>query len=187
MVLLDMSNEYANLPDNWDRSDPELVEKDKRRKAYFAALENERSHPDYFRALFTLLMRRDVSKFMAERDRPFTERKTQMLESSKTPVEMFVEAYITKIASDEWTSSVAYDEYKSWATRFGYGRYAKALASFESELKQLGIDTHRKTVNAKKSTYVRLTAVGERRYKKLLEEAKESDVDTSSITSANQV
>ena len=49
MVLFDMSNEYANLPDNWDRSDAELVEKDKRRKAYFAALENERSHPDYFR------------------------------------------------------------------------------------------------------------------------------------------
>ena len=171
MVLFDVSNEYANVPDTKEaRENPQLIAQKHKRDDYFNALENERSNPKFFRALFTYLMRRDISKFEPERDRPLTKKKEEMLENSKTPIIMFIEEYIKTIDEGNWKTTDAYDCYKLFAERFGYGRYCKAIQSFICELKSLGINSVRHTRDKIKSSYLELTEEAKTRFNNIEEE-----------------
>jgi hypothetical protein len=91
--ILDVSNEFAE-PEYFD---PERPAKVAARTAYFNALSDEVSQPEFYPTLFTWFMTMDLSGFDVF-DVPQTHGKTRQTEAAKSAPECFIEAHAARLA-----------------------------------------------------------------------------------------
>ena len=172
MVFLDVSNQYCAPADDAPRT-PEVLAQIKRRKEYFGPLEREQQDPLFLRTMFTFLMRRDISHFDPEGDKPFTTTKGRILAASKPPVQMFLEDNISK-ALDNWTCEASYANYKNYCQDHGFK--VRSIQTYHNELASIGVTTQRKRIDGSKNpvTVLCVSDEAKARMREAIEEAQES-------------
>jgi len=128
--------DYCNYSFTTNNIKPIAITQDDRRFQIMECSDKYKGNNDYFTKLFAsinddktiysfykFLMKRDISKFNAERDRVITEAASDLHELNKDPVEMFLEHIHTEEYekdSNRIKASNLYDDFKKYMYQIGY-------------------------------------------------------------------
>ena len=107
-------------------------------------------------AIYTFLMKRDLSGFNPFRRSPMTEAKQQIIAESEHPLHTYVvEAVVSGHFRREFGEGFSFDALQRQLAKEGYGAHAKNTKELGNALKLAGVTSVRKTVgDRKKRLYV---------------------------------
>jgi hypothetical protein len=123
---------------------------------YYDRLYRYIDDPAAMNAIYTLLMRRDLSGFNPYRRPPMTEAKQQIIAESEHPLHTYIiEAVISGHFHRELGDEFSFDKLQRQLAKDGYGAQAKNTKEVGNALKLAGVTSIRKNVgDQKKRLYV---------------------------------
>jgi len=127
-----------------------------REDAYYDRLYGYIETPEAMNAIYTLLMKRDLTGFNPFRRPPMTEAKQQIIAESEHPLHTYIiEAVVNGHFRRELGAEFSFDALQRQLAKEGYGAHAKNTKELGNALKLAGVTSVRKTVeDTKKRLYV---------------------------------
>jgi hypothetical protein len=114
-----------------------------REDAYYDRLYGYPQTPEAMNAIYTSLMKRDLSGFSPFRRPPMTEAKQQIISESEHPLHTYViEAVVNGYFRRELGEEFSFDALQRQLAKEGYGAQAKNSKELGSALKLAGVTNH---------------------------------------------
>jgi hypothetical protein len=126
-----------------------------REDAYYDRLYGYIETPEAMNAIYTFLMKRDLTAFNPFRRPPMTEAKQQIIAESEHPLHTYIiEAVVSGHFRRELGAEFSFDALQRQLAKEGYSAHAKNTKELGNALKLAGVTSVRKTVgNTKKRLY----------------------------------